>query len=404
MATLPKIVYNFNENSTTTIRDYSENGNDGTGTGLTLSASAIVGYDCTLGATDNIAMGNITDLNGVSAFSIHLKMIIPSLGATGTLKVFSKSGVIDCTYDKASTTLSCTITDNIGGTFTVSDVITNGTYDIDIVMGSNVLTLYKDGTSVDSDNTLTNPLAGTANTMTIGSGGGTNSADFSLNEFKLYDAAVSTDNIAAFIAEPNGISSDSGINGEFNVGDIIGADLLGDPAASKFAIVSYVDGTSGFRFLPLSDNIAGGQIFRRIGHLWDTTRQWALKIDDTPEICFYDGVSQSSDAFGSSKKTFCINKEGIIKTSSTKTANYTITSSDQRIYVDSSGGAFTITLEASPTTDREIEIIDKTGSCASFNVTVAGNGNNIIGSANYVMSTDYEGLRLIFNGTNWNLN
>ena len=31
MAVLPKIVYNFNENDTTTIRDYSENGYDGTG-------------------------------------------------------------------------------------------------------------------------------------------------------------------------------------------------------------------------------------------------------------------------------------------------------------------------------------------------------------------------------------
>ena len=99
-----------------------------------------------------------------------------------------------------------------------------------------------------------------------------------------------------------------------------------------------------------------------------------------------------------------MNREGIAKNSTTKTANYTVLSSDQRIYIDSSGGAFTITLEASPSDNREIEIIDSTGNCASFNVTVDGNGNNIIGGGSYVVSTDFEGLRLIFNGTNWNLN
>lgn len=397
MATLPKIVYNFNENSADPIRDYSENGNDGSATSVTIGTTTRVGKDAVMTGTGQIDMGNITYLNGASNACIHLALKMSS--NTGTKRIFTKSGIIDCTFDGTLNEISFLITDALGGTVTVTTGLDTSYHDVDLLIVGTAVTLYKDGVSEDTG-TLTDVLASNSNNMYLGYDGTTNSANFRLNEFKLYDAAITTDNIDAWIAEQNGISTDSGIDGDFNVGDIIGANLLG---TALYAIVSYVDGTSGFRFLPLSDNIAGGQIFRRVGHLWDTARQYSLKLEDG-QICFYDGVSQSSDAFAASKKTFCVTKEGIVKTSSTKTANYTITSADQRIYVDSSGGAFTITLEASPTTDREIEIIDKTGSCASFNVTVAGNGNNIIGSANYVMSTDYEGLRLIFNGTNWNLN
>ena len=64
MANLPKIVYNFNENDASTIRDYSENGNDGVGTNITVAASSRVGNDAVFNSTtDQINLGNITDLN-----------------------------------------------------------------------------------------------------------------------------------------------------------------------------------------------------------------------------------------------------------------------------------------------------------------------------------------------------
>ena len=401
MANLPKIVYNFNENDATTIRDYSENGNDGTGSGLTLSASSIVGYDCAFSGTDSLSMGNITYLNGVSAFSLHFKIIIPAFGTGGTLNVLSKSGQISITNNLTTNLFSVTIDDSIGGSFTVSDTITDGTYDVSVVMASNVLTLYVDGVSVDSDNTLTTTLATSANTMIIGSGGGTNSADFSLNEFKLYNTEITTDNIDSFIAEPNGINTISANNTEFNVGDVIGTELLDGTA--KYGVVSYVGTANDFRFLPLSDNIASGQTFRRVAHLWDTTRQWGLIINDTPEICFYDLMTKSSEVFTDAKKVYCLDKKGIIKNSSTKTANYTTVSTDQRIYVDSSGGNFTITLDASPTTNKEIEIIDATGDCSVNAVTVDGNGNNIIGSATQSLNSAYNSYKFVYNGTQWNV-
>ena len=146
-----------------------------------------------------------------------------------------------------------------------------------------------------------------------------------------------------------------------------------------------------------SDNLSRG------GHLWDTTRQHCFKIDKTPEICFYDGVSKSSEVFAESKKTYCINKGGAIKSSVSKSANYTALNSDQRIYVDSSGGTFTITLPSTPTTNKELEIIDSVGSCNSYNVAIDGNGKNINGSATGIISGDYESWNLVYNGTQWNL-
>ena len=93
----------------------------------------------------------------------------------------------------------------------------------------------------------------------------------------------------------------------------------------------------------------------------------------------------------------------LTKAGTTKTANYTVLDTDQCIYVDSSGGAFTITLEASPSTNKEIEIIDSVGSCGTNNVTVDGNGNNVVGSTTALMNGNYIAFVLKYNGTQWNL-
>jgi hypothetical protein len=65
---------------------------------------------------------------------------------------------------------------------------------------------------------------------------------------------------------------------------------------------------------------------------------------------------------------------------SIKTANYTAIPGD-RVKTDSSGGAFTVTLPGSPSINDEVDVIDVSGSWASFNVTLARNGSNINGSA-----------------------
>jgi hypothetical protein len=53
----------------------------------------------------------------------------------------------------------------------------------------------------------------------------------------------------------------------------------------------------------------------------------------------------------------------------------------KRVIADSTGGAFTINLPASPNPGDVVKITDGGGTWATFNVTVGRNGNNISGAA-----------------------
>ena len=398
------LAYTFSE-ATSTVRDYSENDYDGTGTGLSFVNSDFntnTGKDCVFNAgSDQIDLGTMDELDGSSSMTIGLRLKINS--TTGNSQIIYQNGQISATYDYTTNDITVNLT-VASGTATITYGLSVGTwYDLGISYAANTLIFSIDGTTVATDATKSGAIANGSGNFYIGYNPdtGDGSTYMNLNEFLILDVAATADQVTALLDSPCGILSTSNSDA-FESGDIIATDI---DSTIKYAIVSWYDsGNGNLRIYPMTSGITSGSIFRRVGHLWDTTRQWALKIDDTPQICFFDGQSKTTEVFTDAKKVWCATKEGVLKPSVTKTANYTATGADSRIYVDSSGGAFTITLEASPTTNKEIEIIDSTGNCASFNVTVAGNGNNIVGSANYVMATDYEGLRLIFNGSNWNLN
>ena len=304
MPNLPKIVYNFNENSATTIRDYSENGSDGVGTNLTIASSTRIGNDAVFNSsTDQISLSNIEDLNGSLTAGVHFG-INPTASA-GVLSILAKSGQISITYDYTSNAINVRLVVASGTASVITDTLVIGTfYDIDVVWESNTLLIYVDGVEIDTDVTQSGVIATNTNTMYLGDSGTSNSALFLLNEFKLYDNPISTSIISAVVNEPNGIRTE--VLNDFAVGDVIFANLETSPV---YAIVSFVD-SDGFRFLPLTDNISGSMVFRRGGNLWDTDRQWGLLIDDTPQVCFYDGQSKSSEIFADAKKTYCLGVNG----------------------------------------------------------------------------------------------
>ena len=64
----------------------------------------------------------------------------------------------------------------------------------------------------------------------------------------------------------------------------------------------------------------------------------------------------------------------------TKTSAYTAVSGDA-LLLDSSGGAFTVTLPASPQADDYIDFADGAGSLGTNNVTIARNSEKICGAA-----------------------
>jgi len=80
----------------------------------------------------------------------------------------------------------------------------------------------------------------------------------------------------------------------------------------------------------------------------------------------------------------------------TKTANYTAVAGDN-ILADTSGGAFTITLPASPVAGNTIHILDAAASFDNNNLTVARNGKKIQGATNdLTITTENTGIGLVF--------
>jgi hypothetical protein len=83
------------------------------------------------------------------------------------------------------------------------------------------------------------------------------------------------------------------------------------------------------------------------------------------------------------------------------TANATL-SAFVTAQANTSGGAFTLTLPASPSANDEIIILDTAGSFGTNNLTVGRNGNTIQGNASdLICDIDGAGIRLHYTGSDW---
>ena len=79
-----------------------------------------------------------------------------------------------------------------------------------------------------------------------------------------------------------------------------------------------------------------------------------------------------------------------------KSGNYTAADGDN-LFVDTSGGAVTITLPASPSIGNQVKIIDSHGTAATNNITVGRNSQKIQGTAaDLTISTNRAGIALVF--------
>jgi hypothetical protein len=84
-----------------------------------------------------------------------------------------------------------------------------------------------------------------------------------------------------------------------------------------------------------------------------------------------------------------------------KTANYTA-ADKEGILADTSGGAFTVTLPATPATGDQVIVADPTGDWGTNNLTIGRNGSTIAGVAQD-LTCDISGasVQLIYDGTTW---
>jgi len=84
-----------------------------------------------------------------------------------------------------------------------------------------------------------------------------------------------------------------------------------------------------------------------------------------------------------------------------KTANYTATDK-QGVLTDTSGGAFTVTLPATPATGEQVVVADAGSSWGTNNLTVGRNGSTIANLAqDLVCDITGASVQLVYDGTTW---
>jgi len=85
----------------------------------------------------------------------------------------------------------------------------------------------------------------------------------------------------------------------------------------------------------------------------------------------------------------------------TKTSAYPAISGD-RLFIDTASAAWTLTLPASPSMGAEVHLIDLAGSLATNPLTVARNGQNIMGLAeDMIISTNNASCTLIYSNSTY---
>lgn len=84
-----------------------------------------------------------------------------------------------------------------------------------------------------------------------------------------------------------------------------------------------------------------------------------------------------------------------------KTANYTA-ADKEGILADTTGGAFTITLPATPTTGAQVIVADPSGNWGTNNLTIGRNGETISDAAeDLVCDISGASVQLVYDGTTW---
>lgn len=87
----------------------------------------------------------------------------------------------------------------------------------------------------------------------------------------------------------------------------------------------------------------------------------------------------------------------------TKTDNYTLTDNDHTVLGNAIGGAITLTLPESATVEGKCYTIKKTDASGNA-VTIDGYGAETIdGSATHALSSQYDGVIIQSDGTNWTI-
>mgnify|MGYP002622091503 CR=1 FL=1 len=392
----------FGENSTSTIRDYSTNGNHSTVVaGTPTIETGDVGNRMTFdGSTDYVRFGDIDALDGAKIYTWFGRSVFNSSASKEVL--FEKNGSWSV-YKNASDEIVAEVINSVG-THTVSfaipyfGAIVSWAFRFD---GTNLILFVNDAV-VDTDNGGGDQaITQTQSELAMGAtytGAASNFFNGTIEEFRIYTTATTLLQTRALVDSPKGfrVNFASGLTPGFEVGDLI-YDNDTTRGALK-AIVTHKQNDVEYIINPLEGSVApsDGMTPKRVGHNWDDSRQDCAVIgSDTqsPHIKYYKGVTTFTEFTGTPQMV--ADSNGLRRLTITKSTDYTLEKHEFRVVVDTSGGSvITITLPASPDDDEE-HVITRSG---SKKVTIDGNGNNILGLSSQDLLRDGDSLHLYYDG------
>jgi hypothetical protein len=159
--------------------------------------------------------------------------------------------------------------------------------------------------------------------------------------------------------------------------------------------ISWVAGSTGSHDFYTKGDYATGQIMMRIfngGNVQISTSAVGGANAD---------AGYKLDVQGTGRFTGALLTAGRRQAYSSKSANYSITSTDEVIAVDASGAARTITLPTAASVSGATYTIKKTDNSANAVTVGTTSSQTIDGSTTYSLATQYKYVTVVSNGTNW---
>ena len=231
------------------------------------------------------------------------------------------------------------------------------------------------------------------------------SATVAADDIGIGNAAVSIATSAGNITiDAQAGDTDIIFKGTDNTSDITALTLdMSEAGAATFNDKITAVGTSVFTNLDISGDVDVDGTLETdalsINGTAVTSNAAELNILDGKSFVDEDDMSSNSAtaiASQQSIKAYVDSTTSDINYNLTKTANYTAVGGD-RILCDTSGGAFTITLPASPSAGDKVHVLDAAASFDNNNLTIARNSKKIQGAtADLTITTENTGIGLVF--------